>query len=117
MPRHSKDSKKPSSLKLENLYRKCRYCNANRQTIRFDKHQKACKAQWEILCERRKIKASRLLVRSEALQQNVPEFVQGSSAMLVDSDMVDDLPSSATSPSTGTCLDNTMAIEQIGEYQ
>jgi hypothetical protein len=104
MPHRSKDSKKSSRLKLENLYRKCRYCNTNRQTIRFDKHQKACKIQWEILCERKKI-TSRLLVRSEALQQNKPEFTQGSSAMLVDSDMTDDLPSSATS------------IEQIGEYQ
>jgi len=119
MPRRYKDSKKSSSLKLENLYRKCRYCNANRQTIRFDKHQKACKVQWEILCERRKIEATRVLVRSKALQQNEPEFIQGqgSSAMLVDSETIDDLPSSATSPPIGTCLDNTMPTEQLGKYQ
>jgi len=117
MPRRSKDSKKSSALKLENLYRKCRYCNANRQTIRFDKHQKACKAQWEILCERREIEATRALVRSKALQQNEPEFVQGSSPMLVDSETINDLPFSTTSLQIGTCLDNTMAIEQLGKYQ
>jgi hypothetical protein len=112
MPRRSKDSKQSSRLKLENLYRKCHYCNANRPTNRFDKHLKACKTQWEIRHERKKIMATCLL-EPKGPQKN-EEFIQGSSAMLVD--MIDGLPatSSATSPPN---FDDTMATEQIGEYQ
>jgi hypothetical protein len=113
MPRRAKDSKQSSRLKLENLYRKCHYCDANRPTNRFDKHLKACKTQWEILRERKKIMATRLL-EPKCLQQN-EEFIQGSSAIML-VDMVDGLPvtGSATSPPN---FDDTMATEQIGEYQ
>jgi hypothetical protein len=106
MPGRSKDStnKKSSRLQLEKLYKKCRYCNANRPTNRFDKHQKACKTKSEILQQRRRIQAtqpdSELLIELEAERSNSghhieSEFVQGSSTMLVD--MVNDLPISSPS--------------------
>ena len=119
MPRRSKDSthKNSSRLQLEKLYRECGYCNTNRPTNQFDKHQKACKTKWEILQQRKTTKATCLLVGVESgrsfpghyIQPNEPEFVQGSSTMLVD--IVDDL--SVLSPSI-TGLDDFMT-ERIGE--
>ena len=107
MPRCSKDSrnKKSSRLQVEELYRKCRYCNANRPTNRFDKHQKVCKTRWEILQERGTCPMMQLLI-------DKPEFVQGSSTMLVDSDVVDDLP--VHSPSI-TDLDNFATDSETSE--
>ena len=116
MPRCSKDAKKSSRLQLENLYRTCRYCNANRPTNRFDKHQKACKTKWEILNEQRTRKtkaadepAAQISTSGHFLQRNEPEFVQGSSAMQVD--MIDDLPGPSRSP---IGLNTT---EQPGEHR
>ena len=110
MPRCSKDAKKSSRLQLENLYRTCRYCNANRPTNRFDKHQKACKTKWVILNERRtrKTKAAGK-PEAVAIQRNEPEFVQGSSSMQVD--MIDDLPGQSRSPVS------LNATEQPGEHR
>ncbi|KAF8263166.1 hypothetical protein EI94DRAFT_1598659 [Lactarius quietus] len=118
MPRCSKDSKhkKSSRLQLEKLYRKCRYCNTNRPTNRFDKHQKACKTKWAILQERKTSNVTHLLTEMGAetlfhghrIQSNESDFVQGSSTTLVDA--VDDLP--MLSPSmTGP---NDFSTEQIG---
>ena len=116
MPRTPKDStrKKSSRLQLEKLYRICRYCNTNRPTNRFDKHQKACKTRWEIHKQRKTTKATHIELETIKgssseyfIRSNELEFVQGSSAMLVDT-MVNDLPVLSSD------LDNR-ATEQIGE--
>ena len=125
MPRGPKDSRQSSSLKLESLYRKCRYCNTNRPTRRFDKHQKACKVQWEIRRERgasESSKATHLPVKPEAEKMRSspgyyePESVPGSSAITVD--MADRFPSPVPGRSASvTCDDDfTADSEQTGEY-
>jgi hypothetical protein len=135
MPRSSKESKRPkksSKLQLESLYRKCRYCNTHRRTNRFDKHQKACKTQWEILHERRnqKTEASRTQATQEAMNILVepkasmgyhsgPGSVERSSAIPVDSldsdmNIVDDFP--CLSPAPSPCANAVAATKQTGEY-
>lgn len=131
MPRTSKYSgswsKKSSKLQLEGLYRKCRYCNTHRPTNRFDKHQKACKTQWEIFHERRKTKATQeamdILVEPKAPSKGYhsePGFVEGSSAIPVDSldsdmNIVDDFP--CLSPPPSPCANGFAAMKQTGEYK
>lgn len=128
MPRRSKDSqsKRSSKLQLENLYRKCCYCNINRPTVQFNRHRKACKIQWEILHERRKTKAAtHLPVEPNAKSLSTghhPEFVQGSSAMSadfldVDSDMADDTPHPNPAPSPCAIDNDFVATKQTGEYR
>jgi hypothetical protein len=131
MLRRSKDSgnKKSSRVQLEKLYRYCRYCSANRRTHRFDKHQKACKTRWEIFQERRNVQTTQLLIGRDSepdfegsysgYPSLIPsserrEFVQGSSTMLVDIDMANDLP--VPSPSI-MGLDNFATdLEQTGTF-
>jgi len=47
--------KRQKSLKagINELYRKCRYCNAHRSAHFFNRHEAACKTQWIIRHEDR----------------------------------------------------------------
>ena len=45
MPRKKR---KTSKAEINQLYRKCRYCQAHRTTRFFDRHESACKVQWII---------------------------------------------------------------------
>ena len=109
MPRRSKDSKKSSTLQLEKLYQKCHYCNTNRPTRRFDKHQKACKTKWEILHEQRTTKGLETHSVSDAEAETL---IPGSSTILMD--VVNDLPLSPSPPIIG--LDN-FVVGQIGKHR
>lgn len=123
MPRRPKDSKKSSSLQIERLYRKCRYCNTSRPTKRFDKHEKACKVRWEIQHERRAPpQVTHSPVQPEAGKSRKqsspghyePGFVPGSSALTVE--MVDGFPNPAPSPSIACVADDDVTAGQTGEH-
>ena len=81
----SRKRRKTSKDEFEQVYRKCRYCKAHRDTRLFDRHVIACKARWIIQNENRQL-LSQITTTAETTsiqpQVQLPEgFMEGSSGM------------------------------------
>lgn len=57
--------KRTQSVKESTAYRYCRYCKANRDNRRFDKHQTACKLIWQQAQQQLRLSAERINEQTE----------------------------------------------------
>ncbi len=83
----ARGTRKSSKAEIDRLYRRCRYCNAHRETHFFDRHQSACKKLWIIRNETRESHSvpSAMVIDTTDIQwqggsTNHDEFMEGSSA-------------------------------------